>query len=138
MRANGVPRFPDPRANGSIDLHTVGLNLSAPAARAAEVKCQRLQPAKHPSTQPPTARAYAQLLAWAKCMRQHGTAGLADPRPDPVPGPTSSLASRFGTVMGDGGYWIGIPYADDAHSATFIHRSTSCGISPTGRPRHHG
>jgi hypothetical protein len=136
MRAHGVPRFPDPSGDGSIDLHSSGLDLSAPAARSAAARCRSLLPAKHPPSQPPTAKAYAQLLAWAECMRRRGTSGLPDPRPDPVPGPGSSASSRFGTVMGDGGYWVGIPYADDAHSPAFIRRSTSCGMSPTGRPRH--
>jgi hypothetical protein len=39
--------------------------------------------------------------------------------------------------MGDGGYWVGIPYDDDAHSPAFMRLSGSCGISPTGRPHHH-
>ena len=138
MRAYGVPRFPDPSADGSIDLASSGLNLSAPAVRAAQAKCKILLPVKRPPSQPPTAKAYARLLAWATCMRQRGIAGLADPRPDPVPGPSSGAAARFGTVMGNGGYWVGIPYADDAHSPAFIRDSTKCGISPTGHPSSSG
>jgi hypothetical protein len=138
MRSHGITRFPDPRADGSIDLRASGLNLSAPAVRAAEAACQRLLPTKRPPDQQPTAKAYAQLLRWAKCMRRHGIAGLPDPKPDPVPAPGSASATRFGTVMGNGGYWVGIPYDDDAHSPAFMRLSTSCGISPTGRPHHRG
>lgn len=138
MRSRGIARFPDPGANGSINLRASELDLSAPAVRAAETACRSLLPAKHAPTEKPTAKAYAQLLAWAKCMRRNGTAGLPDPKPDPVPGPGSPAATRFGTVMGDGGYWVGIPYSDNAHSPAFIRLATRCGLSPTGRPHHHG
>lgn len=138
MRAHGVSHFPDPTATGAINTNIPGLNLSSPAARAAETACQSLLPEKHPPSQQPTAKAFARLLAWTKCMRRRGVSGLPDPRPDPVPGPSSAAAGRFGTVMGDGGYWVGIPYRDDAHSPTFMRLSTRCGESPTGPPaRHH-
>ncbi len=137
MRSPGISRFPDPSANGSVNANVPGLNLSSPAAKAAETACSSLLPAKHPPTQQPTARAYASLLAWAKCMRQHDVSDLPDPKPDPVPGPGSAATSRFGTVMGDGGYWVGIPYNDDAHSPRFIRLSTTCGESPSGGPTHH-
>jgi hypothetical protein len=133
MRAHGVTHFRDPSADGSFDTHIAGLDLSAPTSQAAERACLSLLPSKHSPTQQPTAKDYATLLAWAKCMRQHGVSGLPDPKPDPPPGPSSSATSRFGTVMGDGGYWVGIPYNDDAHSPTFIRLSTRCGMSPTGR-----
>jgi hypothetical protein len=136
MRSHGVSRFPDPSASGGIDFHGSGVNLSSPAARAAETACQHLLPEKHSPTQQPTAKAYARLLAWAKCMRQHGISGLPDPKPDPVPGPSSAAAGHFGTVMGDGGYWVGIPFDDNAHSPAFMRMSTTCGESPSG-PAHH-
>jgi hypothetical protein len=138
MRAHGLAHFPDPSAGGSINTHVPGLNLTSPAARTAEAACQSLLPEKHPPNQQPTARAYARLLSWAKCMRRHGISGLADPRPDPVPGPGSAASSSFGTVMGDGGYWVGIPFDDSAHSPAFMRLSTTCGESPTGPVHHHG
>jgi hypothetical protein len=39
--------------------------------------------------------------------------------------------------MGDGGYWVGIPYNDNAHSPAFTRLSTSCGESPSGPVHHH-
>ena len=138
MRAHSVTRFPDPAANGAIDLRTSGLNLSSPAARAAARACHALLPQKHSSRQQPTAGAYARLLAWAECMRRHGISGLPDPRPDPVPGPGSPATNRYGTVMGDGGYWVGIPYGADAHSPAFVRRSATCGESPRGPTHPHG
>ncbi|MDE3132309.1 MAG: hypothetical protein KGL16_14255 [Acidobacteriota bacterium] len=59
-------------------------------------------------------------------------------RPDPVPAADSAAASRFGTVMGDGGYRVGIPYDANAHAPAFMRLSTRCGESPTERPHHHG
>jgi hypothetical protein len=137
MRSHGISRFPDPSANGTINTHLAGLNLSSPAAKSAETACQSLLPQKRQPTQQPTAKAYARLLAWAKCMRQHGISALPDPKPDPVPGPGSAASGEFGTVMGDGGYWIGIPANDSAHSPTFMRLSTVCGESPTGPVHHH-
>jgi hypothetical protein len=136
MRAHGISRFPDPSPSGGFDFHASGLDLSSPAFKAAETACQSLLPEKHPPTQQPTARAYARLLSWAKCMRRHAIS-LPDPKPDPVPGPGSAATSRFGTVMGDGGYWVGIPYNDNAHSPAFARLSTRCGESPSGPVRHH-
>ena len=44
-------------------------------------------------------------------------------------------ANRYGTLMGDGGYWLGIPLSVNAHSPTFMHLASTCGESPSG---HHG
>ncbi|MGI5212870.1 hypothetical protein [Plantactinospora sp. CA-290183] len=42
MRENGVPNFPDPAADGSIDLKTVdNLDLDDPNVRAAMEKCRQ-------------------------------------------------------------------------------------------------
>jgi hypothetical protein len=137
VRSHGISHFPDPGASGGINFHVAGLNLSSPAVKAAETACESLLPAKRPPAQQPTAKSYARLLAWAKCMRQRGISGLPDPKPDPLPGPNSPATSRFGTVMGDGGYWVGIPYNDNAHSPAFTRLSTSCGESPSGPVHHH-
>jgi hypothetical protein len=133
MRSHGVPHFPDPTASGGIDLNDIpGINSSSPAFAAAQAACARLLPVKRPPSQPPSAHAYARLLRWARCMRAHGIAGLSDPRPDPPPSPGSAVASRYGTLMGDGGYWVGIPIDVDAHSSGFTRLSTTCGESPGG------
>jgi hypothetical protein len=46
MRENGVPKFPDPDANGNlkIDGNTVGLGPGDPAFDAAERACAKYQP----------------------------------------------------------------------------------------------
>lgn len=79
----------------------------------------------------PAEPAYA-LLHWAKCLREHGISGLPDPKPDPPPAPGSAETTGIGTLMGDGGYWVGIPASVDAHSPAFEHLSTVCGESPGG------
>jgi hypothetical protein len=135
MRSHGVSNFPDPTATGGINLNIPGINSSSPAFEAAQTACKHLLPVKHPQSGPPSAHAYARLLNWAKCMRAHGISGLPDPKPDPPPSPGSSGASLYGTLMGDGGYWVGIPTSINAHSPAFVHLSTVCGESPDG---HHG
>jgi len=133
MRSHGVSSFPDPTPNaGGFNLSAPGINSSSPAFKAAQSACKDLLPVKHVSSQPPSARAYARLLHWAKCLRAHGISGLADPRPDPPPLPGSHASAGLGTLMGDGGYWVGIPATVDAHSSAFVHLSTVCGESPSG------
>jgi hypothetical protein len=133
MRSHGVSRFPDPTASGGINFRDVpGTSASSPAFKAAQTACQRLLPVKSSPSGPPSARAYARLLHWAKCMRAHGVSGLPDPKPDPPPAPGSPDATGYGTLMGDGGYWVGIPSSIDAHSTPFMHLATVCGESPNG------
>ncbi|HWE33026.1 MAG TPA: hypothetical protein VG410_06035 [Solirubrobacteraceae bacterium] len=134
MRRHGVPSFPDPGANGGgVDLGNIpGINTSAPAFTAARRDCNGLLPVKHVPTTPPTAQAFARLLHWAVCMRAHGISGLPDPKPNPPPAPGSPGTANIGTLMGDGGYWVGIPGSVNAHSGAFTRLSTACGESPGG------
>jgi hypothetical protein len=137
MRSHGVSNFPDPSSSGGgFNLNDLpGINPSAPAFKAAQTACKNLMPVKRPPSGPPSVQAYGRLLHWAKCMRAHGISGLPDPKPDPPPSPGSPGTAAIGTLMGDGGYWVGIPAAIDAHSGAFMHLSTVCGESPSG---HHG
>jgi hypothetical protein len=133
MRSHAVPSFPDPTANGGgFNLSTPGINSSSPAFKAAQTACKDLLPVKHVPSVPPSAQAYARLLGWAKCMREHGISGLPDPKPDPPPAPGSPATAGIGTLMGDGDYWVGIPATIDAHSPAFARLSTTCGESPGG------
>jgi hypothetical protein len=134
MRSHGVPNFPDPTPNGGgFNLNNVaGISASAPAFNAAQAACKNLMPVKRPPSGPPSAHAFARLLHWAGCMRAHGISGLPDPKPDPPPSPASPGTSRYGTLMGDGGYWVGIPISINAHSPAFMRLTTACGESPSG------
>ena len=132
MRSHGVPSFPDPTATGGIDFGAPGTSSSSPAYRGAENACKSLLPVKHVPYVAPTAAAYRRLVHWSACMRRHGIPNMPDPKPDPVPAPGSPGTANIGTLMGDGGYWVGIPAAVDAHSASFIRQATSCGEGPGG------
>jgi hypothetical protein len=44
MRENGVPGFPDPGADGSLDLKAADLKLDDPTVQAALEKCRRNGP----------------------------------------------------------------------------------------------
>jgi hypothetical protein len=131
MRSHGVSSFPDPTpSGGGFNVNVPGINPSSPAFKAAQTACQRLAPVKRPPSTPPTAQGYARLLRWARCMRTHGIPDLPDPRPNPPPPPGAPGTNRYGTLMGDGGYWVGIPVSINAHSPAFAHVSTVCGESP--------
>jgi hypothetical protein len=133
MRSHGVSSFPDPTPNaGGFNLSAPGINSSSPAFKAAQTACRDLLPVKHVASGPPSAQAYARLLRWATCMRERGISSMPDPRPDPPPPPGSPGTAGIGTLMGDGGYWVGIPATVDAHSPAFVHLSTVCGESPGG------
>lgn len=133
MRSHGVSSFPDPTPNGGgFNFDAPGINSSSPAFKAAQTACRNLLPVKHVPSEPPSAQAYARLVHWAKCMREHGISSLSDPKPDPPPAPGSAGTAGIGTLMGDGGYWVGIPAAVDAHSPAFTRLSTACGESPGG------
>jgi hypothetical protein len=129
MRSHGVSNFPDPTPNGGgFDVDIPGVNRSSPAFKSAQTACKRLLPVKRPQSGPPSPRAYIRLPHWAGCMRAHGISGLPDPRPDPPP----SQSNLYGTLKGDGGYWVGIPSATNAHSPAFMQLATACGESPNG------
>ena len=129
LRSHGVSNFPDPTPNGGgFNLDIPGIDQSSPAFKAAQTACKPLAPVKRPPSGPPSAQARTRLLHWASCMRTHGISGLPDPRADPPP----SQSNLYGTLMGDGGYWVGIPISINAHSPAFMHLATVCGESPNG------
>ena len=136
MRSHGASSFPDPTANGAgFNINVAGVNPSSPAFEAAQSACKQLEPVKVAPSEPPTRQAYTRLMHWASCMRAHGISGLSDPKPLPPPSPGSPGSNLYGTVMGDGGYWVGIPISTNAHSPAFARLAATCGESPDG---HHG
>jgi hypothetical protein len=128
MRSHGVSSFPD-----DLNFRTVtGINPSAPAFRAAQTACQHLLPTKTPPPASPSARTQAELLRLSNCLRAHGYPSIPDPRPNPPPTPGSPEASRYGTLYGQGDYWIGIPSSVDAHGALFVRTARACGAAGVG------
>jgi hypothetical protein len=118
MRSHGIRDFPDPNANGKIQLSAgPGSDLvpDNPQFRAAQQACQSLMPA------PSAAQQHKDLAAglkFARCMRAHGI-----PLPDPN-GQTSASQSGPSTSSGSGGG--NAPPAFDPNSPQFKAAQQAC------------
>jgi len=130
MRANGVPNFPDPAPGRGFLFSASGLNLGAPAVKAAQAKCRRLLPAGGPpvpGTQThPTAQTLEKLTRIATCMREHGVPQFPDPR-------TSVPANPFGPgqsgVITDFDNAILLfPSTLNMHSPAYDQATAACGV----------
>ncbi len=84
MRAHGVSDFPDPQVTTSpgqtkIAIRAVAKDNGSPQFKAAQQACQHLLPG--PQNESPAQRqAHARaLLAFARCLRNHGIANFPDP-----------------------------------------------------------
>ena len=128
MRSHGVSKFPD-----DLNFQNVpGINPASPAFKAAQTSCEHLLPVKAPPPAAPSPRTHAELLRLANCLRTHGYPSIPDPRTNPPPPPLSAAANRYGTLYGQGDYWIGIPNSIDAHGAAFVRTMTTCGATGVG------
>jgi hypothetical protein len=82
MRENGVPEFPDPE-NGRLTLRAgpnSGIDPSSPEFKAAQEACQDLAPTQSGAGAGGMSREMqAQVLAYAKCMRENGVPDFPDP-----------------------------------------------------------
>ncbi|MFT4085363.1 MAG: hypothetical protein QM638_22510 [Nocardioides sp.] len=81
MRAHGVTDFPDPNADGEIQLDTEpgsDLEASNPTFKAADAACKSLLP--NQGKQP--AHLKEDNLKYARCMRAHGVTDFPDPAAD--------------------------------------------------------
>jgi hypothetical protein len=81
MRENGVPEFPDP-VDGGTQLQATpgsGLDPNSPEWKAAQRACQDLAPAGTQSGGSPPAAVQAQVLDYAKCIRENGVPDFPDP-----------------------------------------------------------
>ena len=74
IRAHGVPNFPDPNSDGSVNL--AGININSPQFLAAHLACQSLEVANPPAV---VKQQVKQELAVAQCMRKHGVPNFPDP-----------------------------------------------------------
>ncbi len=86
MRNHGVSNFPDPRvstSNGSTQIAQVVQAQNTPQFKAAMTACRSILP--QPSKSDLAAQAKQQqahkqdLLAFARCLRDHGITGFPDP-----------------------------------------------------------
>jgi hypothetical protein len=88
MRKHGLPRFPDPNAQGSIEFSfaALGLNRNSPKFRSAMHACRTLLPnGLAPPTPAQLAQVQQQLLAFSTCMRAHGLGDFPDPSGGSLP-----------------------------------------------------
>lgn len=97
VRANGVPNFPDPPANGGYGVKSFaqqsngktmsinGVSVSAPAFRSAFAKCQRYMPKRPAPTDSQLALHRAEAVRYGRCMRNHRI-NIPDPKIAPGPG----------------------------------------------------
>jgi hypothetical protein len=138
VRANGVPNFPDPPANGGYGLKsfvqqsngkTVSINdvsVNAPAFRSAMAKCQQYVPQPPVPAASQLAQQRAKAVQFGRCMRSHGI-NIPDPQAGPGPG-------------GHGiGVRIDVPPGMTQNSPAFVAADQTCartsgfGSPPTGR-----
>jgi hypothetical protein len=128
MRANGVRNFPDPQPGRGFLFSTSGLNLGAPAARAAQVKCQKLMGGGPPgpgSTTHPSAQTVAKLVRIADCMRRHGVPDFPDPR---TTVPLDPFPSGAGVITDYDGAILLFPSTLDMHSPAYLRATSACGV----------
>jgi hypothetical protein len=78
MRDNGVPKFPDPDANGGISLDGDKLGVSKDKVDAATEKCKQYLP-NGGAPQKVDPAQLDKLRQYAKCMRENGVPKFPDP-----------------------------------------------------------
>jgi hypothetical protein len=85
MRDHGITDFPDPDANGGIAIQAgehggTTLDPESPQFQAADEACKSLLPPPPSEGQQEEER--AEMLEYARCMREHGFPSFPDPEPD--------------------------------------------------------
>ena len=82
MRIHGVPNFPDPGTDGSIDKDKIIALGNGPQVQAAEQTCLRFMPAHGLGPQSTVQGTHTRLtgaLAFARCVRDRGFPAFPDP-----------------------------------------------------------
>jgi len=81
MRADGVPNFPDPNAQGVIQFGSSdGIDPRSAAFQNAQQKCAKYQGGGHKPSPAQRAKAQAAALKFSQCMRSHGEPDFPDPQ----------------------------------------------------------
>jgi hypothetical protein len=131
MRAHGVPNWPNPESsNGSTRFFPApssGIDIRSAAVSAALETCQKYLPGGGPNAgPPPTAKALAQMLNVARCMRSHGISDFPDPRTSAPSNPAgiSEISNRDGVILV-------FPAGFDQSSPQFIRAAAACGFQVT-------
>jgi hypothetical protein len=82
LRSNGMPNFPDPSANGTFHItSSSGAAPGSPQFEAALKACRKFTPnGGAPPSPAQQAKALAESLQYAECMRSHGITDFPDPQ----------------------------------------------------------
>jgi hypothetical protein len=111
LRSHGVPNFPDPDPDGRIPNIPSGIDTAARAFLIAQKACAPLLPGATGAGPSPASRRL-QLLAVARCIRDHGVQNFPDPTTSPPPSPPPG--SRTGNALGGPGGYLVFPPASPA------------------------
>jgi hypothetical protein len=80
MRSHGVPKFPDPPANGNFPSVSPDiLGVSTSVFQSALNACRHLAPDAAPPSRAQHQQMLSKLLQFARCMRSHGVPTFPDP-----------------------------------------------------------
>src|SRR5262249_5381052 len=120
MRANGVPNFPDPNAQGVIQGS--GFDPSSSAFQKAQHACAKDFGGGGRPSPAQIARAEAAALAFSKCMRSTGVTNF----PDPDFGSGGDIRISIHAHPGSGGTL-------DPNSPIFRKAQQACGSLLPGR-----
>lgn len=82
MRENGLPDFPDPAPDGSLDAGGGTIDRTSTQYRNALEACQTLRPGGTGGKPGVDAEQLAQMGKYAKCMRENGLPDFPDPGPN--------------------------------------------------------
>lgn len=128
MRSSGVPNFPDPSPGRGLLFNGSGANVSSPAFKAAQAKCQKLLPGggpARPGTRThPTAQTLAKLVRVARCMRRHGVPDFPDPRTSV---PSNPFPSGQGIITDYDGAILLFPSTLNMQSPAYTQAVSACG-----------
>jgi len=134
MRANGVSNFPDPDPTGGGFRVGAGVDLSSPAVRAAQAKCQRLLPGSLPgpgTTTHPSDQTLDKLLRIARCMRAHRISQFPDPRTSV---PSDLSPGEYPEVTDFDGAILLFPRTINLEAPAYKQALAACGAPPLGLP----
>jgi hypothetical protein len=128
MRSHGVPDFPDPKSNGTIQVNAgpgSDLGPGNPQFKRAQRACQPLLPAPSAEHQH---EEFAAALRFARCMRSHGVPNFPDPAP-PSSGPQTGSGGRGSAGGGNTQGLSGV----DPNSPRFQAANRACrSLTPAG------
>jgi hypothetical protein len=129
MRAAGVSNFPDPNADGTLQISAgSGLDPASAAFQAAQKKCGKLMPGGKMGPGKPTKAQFQRALAFAKCVRAHGLRTFPDPLSTPPTGRGPAIALQGMIFVPGQGF--------DPRSPAFRRAASQCGVRlPSGQMR---